>query len=414
VVARVFGRALDKDGMPVADTVRQEHYVEDRFHVPVTMQAGLAEALADAGAKRFRIASDLARLLVSHAYLGQLDVNPLGSPGGQGSLKQSEFWAQKVGVEGGQGPVQIRVEGRSEALGRSFDHDVGDGRLWRHEVKLVWEGLIEMQEGRMTRLLLLARGPEKLKWDNQDPDFKQRVDVARLLLGHPIDLDCQARFGFIGEPIAADEAATEAPARTRTDSVAQVPDEGPAHLAQALGPAFVVFRDKVQEEIKLSQEQKQKLGERFQETVQDAMQFFQKLDGLKPEAREKELGSYREKAQEKLATFLKRTLKLDQLTRLWQLERQQQGLFALGQPEIGKELKISDKQRNQFVAVVQEMERQIQPLMKEAQSGGNPQEIMPKVMKIRQDHEGKIEAILTDSQKKQWQEMLGKRLDLGD
>ena len=34
IIARVFGRALDKDGKPVADTVRQENYVEDRFNVP--------------------------------------------------------------------------------------------------------------------------------------------------------------------------------------------------------------------------------------------------------------------------------------------------------------------------------------------------------------------------------------------
>lgn len=206
VVARVFGRALDKDGKPVADTVRQEHYVEDRFHVTVAMQDGLAKALADAGPTRFRIANDLARLLVSHAYLGQLDVNPLGSPGGKGSLKQCEFWAQKIGV-GGNVPAQIRVEGRSEAAGRNFDRDVGDGRLWRHEVKLVWEGLIEMQEGRMTRCLLLARGSEKLKWDNQDEEFKGKDDVARLLLGHPIDLACEARFGLIGEPVADDKAS---------------------------------------------------------------------------------------------------------------------------------------------------------------------------------------------------------------
>src|SRR5260370_32219770 len=35
IIARVFGRALDKDGKPVADTVRQENYVEDRFNVSV-------------------------------------------------------------------------------------------------------------------------------------------------------------------------------------------------------------------------------------------------------------------------------------------------------------------------------------------------------------------------------------------
>jgi hypothetical protein len=33
--------------------------------------------------------------------------------------------------------------------------------------------------------------------------------------------------------------------------------------------------------------------------------------------------------------------------------------------------------------------------MKNAQPGGNPEEIRPKGMQIRRDHEGNIEAILT-------------------
>src|SRR5947207_8652312 len=117
VLAQVFGRALDIDGKPLADTVRQEHYVEDRFHMPVAMQEALAEALADAGTERFRLADDLARLLVTHAFLGQLDVNPLAEArDGKGALKHCEFWAQPVGA-GGNGPVQVRVEGKSEAAG---------------------------------------------------------------------------------------------------------------------------------------------------------------------------------------------------------------------------------------------------------------------------------------------------------
>ena len=35
-------------------------------------------------------------------------------------------------------------------------------------------------------------------------------------------------------------------------------------------------------------------------------------------------------------------------------------------------------------------------------------------MKIRKEHEGQIEALLTDAQKKQWKEMLGKPLNLDE
>jgi len=60
------------------------------------------------------------------------------------------------------------------------------------------------------------------------------------------------------------------------------------------------------------------------------------------------------------------------------------------------------------------MQKNIEPLMKKAQSGGNPEEIRPKVMKVRKDHEGKIEALLSDAQQKQWKKMLGKPFDLDD
>jgi hypothetical protein len=114
-----------------------------------------------------------------------------------------------------------------------------------------------------------------------------------------------------------------------------------------------------------------------------------------------------------LAAVLKDTLKDDQRKRLRQLELQQEGPFVLG-GELGKELKITDDQRKQFMAVVQDLQKKVEPLVKEAQSGGNPDDIRPKLMKIRKEHEGKIEAILTDAQKKQWQEMLGKPLDLDE
>jgi hypothetical protein len=86
----------------------------------------------------------------------------------------------------------------------------------------------------------------------------------------------------------------------------------------------------------------------------------------------------------------------------------------LGRPEIRKALKITDQQVKKFMGVVRDMQKQIEPLMKEAQSGGNPEEIRPKVMKIRKDHESKIEALLSAVQQKQWQKMLGKPFDLGD
>ena len=189
----------------------------------------------------------------------------------------------------------------------------------------------------------------------------------------------------------------------------------PAQMLQAgLGPQFMVFRDKVQERLKVSDDQKKKLQEPLEGCIKEMTEVFQSLDGVKPEEREKKIGPFRQKAHEKLAALLKETLKEEQLKQLRQLVLQQEGLFALGHPEVMAELKVTDEQKKQFMSVVQELQRKIEPLFQEAQSAGNPQELGPKVMKLHKQYEGKIEGILSDAQKKHWKEMLGEPFELGD
>ena len=80
VAVRLFGRALDKDGKPVADTLRQENYIEDRFNFAVETQEKLAKALAEAGKGRVKLPLEVTRLWVKQAYMGVLDVQPLEIP----------------------------------------------------------------------------------------------------------------------------------------------------------------------------------------------------------------------------------------------------------------------------------------------------------------------------------------------
>jgi hypothetical protein len=412
LVARLVGRALDAKGEPLADTVKQEHYAEDQFVIPPALQEAVAKALAAAGPGRVRLPDDFARACAGHAALGHIDVQPLlfmnEANQNKGKWKRCEFWAEPAAASGQQpaeGATALwRIAGESEVASEVTVNGKG-----MHDVKLSWEGFVAVQGGRMTRLLLAARGNEKLQFANGDNSLKNvhRDEVAFLPAGRPIDLACGVRYGIIAAPAAEGEAGGDEPP-------GQVPEEARRQIVEAMGGPFVVFRGKVQEDLKLSQEQKEKLEGQLLERVQDAMQFFQTLEGKKPEEAEKELETYRPKAREKLAAFLKEMLKEDQLKRVRQLELQQEGAFALGRPDVGKELNITDDQRRQFMAVVQDLQKKVEPLIREARSGGKPEEIWPKVMQVRKEHEGKIEALLSDAQKKQWKEMLGKPLDLGE
>jgi Spy/CpxP family protein refolding chaperone len=194
-----------------------------------------------------------------------------------------------------------------------------------------------------------------------------------------------------------------------------IPDEARKPLVEVLGGPFLVYRDQVQEELKLSDEQKQKLLDKFPEYVEATMNVFEKIKDAKPEEREKTMQEHRKKSGEKLSAFLKDVLEAKQQQRLFQLQLQQAGVFALlGENEAFKPLKITEDQRKQFREVVHEMHKKIAPLAKEAETGGKPEEIRAKAMKIRKEQQGKIEALLSDAQKKQWKELLGKPFDLKD
>jgi len=209
LVGRVIGRALDKQGKPVADTLRQEHYMEARFEVPPNVQRSLAAAVIRAGAKRFRIPDDFVRSLVSPAFLGQLDVNPLGGvPGSKNDSRKWEFWGQRVGSEDSQ-PFQVRFEGKSDvAGGQSRVGFRSDGRMWEHEVNLTWEGYVDIdtKERCLKRLVAVALGNEKLRWGNKRLTLIDEPDVAHLPAGHPIDLKCGVRYGLVAEPYVDHEA----------------------------------------------------------------------------------------------------------------------------------------------------------------------------------------------------------------
>ena len=66
------------------------------------------------------------------------------------------------------------------------------------------------------------------------------------------------------------------------------------------------------------------------------------------------------------------------------------------------------------MAMMQRAQQETQRLMEELRKGGKLKEIQPKVIKVRDDLEGKLEALLTEVQKEQWKEMLGKPMDLAD
>lgn len=206
LVGRVIGRALDQQGRPLADTLRQEHYMEARFEIPLSLQRQFLDACRKANGQTFQIPDALTRALVEPPYLGQLDVHPLGVvPGSQNDRHSWEFYGQQIsgGNEGDSASIRVRITGRSDvAGGQRKDLFGSDGRLWDHTVQLDWQGSIEVKDDQLTSLTLLADGHEKLRWGNARINLTDESDARHLMAGHPIDLDCGVRYGLIGAAVA--------------------------------------------------------------------------------------------------------------------------------------------------------------------------------------------------------------------
>jgi Spy/CpxP family protein refolding chaperone len=155
---------------------------------------------------------------------------------------------------------------------------------------------------------------------------------------------------------------------------------------------MLLTREDVQKELNLSQTQKAKL-EQLRQEMQQAMQ---QLRDLPPEQRRERMQELRQKYDPD--TILNET----QRKRLRELELQWQGPFALNDPEVAKQVGLTEEQRAKIRGIIQEAFQSVrgQP--------GQPGERMQEFQKAREQAEKKILEVLTPAQREKWQQMLGK------
>jgi hypothetical protein len=400
LVGRIIGRALDEDGQPLDATLRQEHYMEARFEAPPGVQERFIRGLNEAGAEPFDVPDAFARLLVSQAYLGQLDVNPLGgrATGGRTDSESIEFHAKRVASD--KQTVTVRLTGSSDVSGGPAAPGVRtDGRQWEHRVRLEWEGYATIAGNRLSELVLLANGSERLRWGNRRWDLLDEPDVAHLMAGHPIDLDGGVLYGLLAQPCRAEEVVTAA-------DVAAAPmaaGSGGDQLAAALGPRFLIFNEETVRELDLSDRQVAALAE-LRDGEQAAFDgFVQQFQQSPPDERPQQLGEYRQAATRRLDEELRELLSEQQSERLRRVELRHQGLFALADPAIARELQVTAEQRQRIAALVQEMQQQAQA--RQQQAAGDPRQLQRQMTALRSRQETAIGEVLNESQRARWSEL---------
>jgi len=200
------------------------------------------------------------------------------------------------------------------------------------------------------------------------------------------------------------------------------------------GPA-ILFRTDVQKELKLTQEQIEKLrevvpgpggpggrggfggpprGQGAQGGVQGGQGGQQRRQGGPPEGGRR-MGQNPEEMQ-KVDAAVKGVLNDSQYKRFHELDLQLSGPMAVLRPDVSEKLKITDEQRQQIMQAMRPQGGQrgqggVQGGQQRRQ-GGPPQGMDPAQMEQRRkEQEAKVLALLTDAQRNQWTQMLGNKFE---
>ncbi len=164
----------------------------------------------------------------------------------------------------------------------------------------------------------------------------------------------------------------------------------------------------VQKDLKLTDEQKTKVKD-FQTKQQAAMREL--FSGGERPDREK-MQEIMKKNQEESQQFLKDTLTADQNKRLKQIGYQVAGPGVFNMPDVQKELKITDEQKEKITEINNQMRKDMADLRGGGAGGGRGRPMLTpeqqkKVEALRNEAKEKTMDVLTADQKKTFETMTG-------
>jgi len=189
-------------------------------------------------------------------------------------------------------------------------------------------------------------------------------------------------------------------------------------------PAMLLQIEQVQKEIELLDDQKAKLRDLAEKTQGQLREQFAGLRDLPEDQRRakmEELRKQMETRAQELQKEVEGILLPHQIKRLKEIRIQMMGLRALEDAEVAKALGITDAQKEKLAAVREEASQAMRGSMEdfrglrdlpEDQRREKMNEMREKMEKARQEVEAKVLGVLSDEQRKTFEEMKGKKFEI--
>jgi Spy/CpxP family protein refolding chaperone len=175
-----------------------------------------------------------------------------------------------------------------------------------------------------------------------------------------------------------------------------------------------VFLDNksVQDELRMTREQIDKVHEALQKMGEGRKEIFAKLRDLGQEERIQKMQELTKAMTEETNKLAASVLKPDQLKRFKQIELQQRSFQAFIDPEIQKTLKLSDDQKDKIKTLADDASKETRELFQNARGGGNTQDVGNKMRALRKDAMDRVSSLLTAGQKKAWRDLTGEPFEV--
>lgn len=190
--------------------------------------------------------------------------------------------------------------------------------------------------------------------------------------------------------------------------VTQGAAEAQRHRRGFGGPGFLLTVPEVQRELRLTDAQVEQLKQLGQEMGAKAQESFRAVQNLSREERFRRFRAFDAEWHRRIADILSKS----QNERLGQLNLQLQGQRALARKEVADELRLSADQRQRIEGILDGEREAFRQAFESIKTGGTMtqdqrEEIGRKFREVRGQTDVRLNGTLTDSQRRQWQAMLG-------
>jgi len=175
------------------------------------------------------------------------------------------------------------------------------------------------------------------------------------------------------------------------------------------GGAFILMAPNVQKDLKLTEEQVGKVRDVIREIGEKHRDDYAALRDASSEERVAKMATLNKSINEEVKKAL--ALSDDQAKRYDQISLQARGVQAFADPTVAAKLKLTDDQKSK-IREIAESGRGARGAFNKDASEEERAEARKKMVAAQRENQAKVQALLSDDQKKAWKELTGEMIEI--